>query len=191
MWQFCTVVCVWVFKEHSLYLALHLHTDEGTSDRPSWCSRWDILTFTWEKKPPWCNIDHSQRCHWSSILLSEPQDTLPNCFACCLPLCVTYTPTLTRENQRSAPFDARTTQGNLKPSSTHGRCSESPCKTSSSSHKWSSPTAGYTHPCWRRSLPGRSYLGLGKGRREREKERERDATGEKHSQATLRATSEP
>lgn len=105
--------------------------------------------------------------YWS---LSEPRDTLHNYFACCLPLCVTYAPTLTCENQRSAPFNAQTTRGNLKPSSTHGRCSESPCKTSSSSHRWSSPTAGYTHPCWRRSLPGRSYLGLGKGRRERERE---------------------
>lgn len=53
-----------------------------------------------------------------------------------------------------------------KVSRTYGRCSTSRCRTSWSSHMWSSPTAGCTRPCWRRSPPGRSYSDLREGGRQ-------------------------
>lgn len=72
-----------------------------------------------------------------------------------------------------------------KVSSTHGRCSASRCRTSWSSHRWSSPTAGCTRPCWRRSPPGRSYSDL------REGGREEMALGGRRCQASFKVTSGP
>lgn len=67
-----------------------------------------------------------------------------------------------KKNHWSAPL-MQLKQVHVKQSGTHGRCSESLCMTSWSSHKWSSPTAGYTHPCWHTSPPGKSCLGLEDG----------------------------
>lgn len=72
-----------------------------------------------------------------------------------------------------------------KVSCTHGRCSGSLSRTSWSSRRWNSPTAGCTRPCSRTSPPGRWYSGL-----ERDRIQQNEEIGQACSQTTVNETAE-